>query len=449
MQLKFNNARAKFNNVQEWLDFDREHLWHPYTSMIDPLPCYPIVGAQDVYLELADGRKLVDGTSSWWSALHGYNHPKLNNALIEQSKKMSHVMFGGIAHQPASELGARLLAITPDCFEYVFLADSGSISIEVALKMALQYWQSIKRYDKAKFLTVRGGYHGDPFTCMSVGDPEGGQHHMFRSVIAQHIYVDRPQVKFDEEWRQDDIAEFAEAIKANHHKIAAVIIEPIMQGTGGMRFYHPEYLRQMRALCDELDVLLIFDEIATGFGRTGKLFAMQHAGVEPDILCVGKALTGGMMTLAATITTKKVAMTISGGETPILMHGPTFMANPLACAVASASIDLLLEPANADEFEFKWQQDIARLETQLQQLRAIEGHQAVADVRILGGIGVVEMHAPVDVEKLQAELVKNGIWVRPFGRLIYVMPPYIMQVEQLKILCDGVIKTIETLYETT
>ena len=437
----------KFNTSKDWLNFDRDHLWHPYTSMIDPLPCYGVVAADKVYLELEDGRKLVDGTASWWSALHGYNHPVLNQALLEQSQKMSHVMFGGIAHQPASELGKRLLDMTPDVFDYVFLADSGSISIEVALKMALQYWQSREEPNKNKFLTVRGGYHGDPFTCMSVGDPENGSHHMFQSVIAKHFHVRRPQTEFYAQWDDADIEPFKAAIAENHQQLAAVIIEPIVQGAGGMHFYHAEYLRQMRKLCDQYGVLLIFDEIATGFGRTGKLFAMEHADITPDIMCIGKALTGGMMTLAATITTKNVAMTISGGATPILMHGPTFMANPLACAVASASLDLLMQKAHKDSgYEFIWQQNVTRLETGLQQLHDIAAHKAVADVRVLGGIGVVEMREPVNVGKLQASLVAKGVWVRPFGKLIYVMPPYIMSEDELKTLCSAIIDTINQLY---
>ncbi|PCI83437.1 MAG: adenosylmethionine--8-amino-7-oxononanoate transaminase [Hyphomicrobiales bacterium] len=437
----------KFKTSEDWLNFDRDHLWHPYTSMIEPLPCYGVVAADKVYLELEDGRKLVDGTASWWSALHGYNHPVLNQALLEQSQKMSHVMFGGIAHQPASELGKRLLDMTPNVFDYVFLADSGSISIEVALKMALQYWQSREEPNKNKFLTVRGGYHGDPFTCMSVGDPENGSHHMFQSVIAKHFHVARPQTEFYAQWDDADIEPFKTAIAENHQQLAAVIIEPIVQGAGGMHFYHAEYLRQMRKLCDQYGVLLIFDEIATGFGRTGKLFAMEHADITPDIMCIGKALTGGMMTLAATITTKNVAMTISGGATPILMHGPTFMANPLACAVASASLDLLMQKADTKSgHEFIWQSNVARLETGLQQLHDIEAHKAVADVRVLGGIGVVEMREPVNVGKLQASLVAKGVWVRPFGKLIYVMPPYIMSEDELKTLCNAIIDTINELY---
>lgn len=441
----------KFSNDKEWLEFDREHLWHPYTSMIDPLPCYGVQSAEGVRIKLADGQELIDGTASWWSAIHGYNHPVLNKALVAQSQKVSHVMFGGLAHQPASELGKRLLDMTPDVFDYVFLADSGSIAIEVALKMALQYWVSREEPLKNRFLTVRGGYHGDPFSCMSVGDPENGSHHMFPSAIAKHLHVARPETKFYDQWNEADIAPFKAAIEANHEQLAAVIMEPIVQGAGGMHFYHAEYMRQVRNLCDEYGVLLIFDEIATGFGRTGKMFAMEHASVgdghiTPDIMCVGKALTGGMMTLSATITTKNVAMTISSGSTPILMHGPTFMGNPLACAVASASLDLLMVKSTSDKYEFAWQENVARVEQGLQQLHDIAEHEAVVDVRILGAIGVVEMKQAVDVGKVQASLVAKGAWVRPFGKLIYVMPPYVMTAADLETLCKAIIDTIDELY---
>ncbi|MEE9271985.1 MAG: adenosylmethionine--8-amino-7-oxononanoate transaminase [Robiginitomaculum sp.] len=443
MQIEFETTKDW--TTKDWLAFDRDHLWHPYTSMKDPLPCYPIVGAQDVYLELAGGQKLIDGMSSWWSALHGYNQPKLNDALIGQMQKMSHVMFGGIAHQPASELGARLLQITPDCFEHIFLADSGSISVEVALKMALQYWQSSGRKDKHSFLTVRGGYHGDPFTCMSVGDPDNGQHGLFPRVIAKHHFVARPQTRFSDAWDESDIGAFKHALETKHKSIAAVIVEPIVQGAGGMHFYHPEYLRRVRTLCDEHNVLLICDEIATGFGRTGTLFAMEHAHITPDILCVGKALTGGMMTLAATITTRNVAMTISNGAVPVLMHGPTFMGNPLACAVACASIDLLFQCGKEALYPQGWAAQIRRIEQGLHKLHDVADHKDVQEVRVLGGIAVVEMHAPVNVERIQAALVRKGVWVRPFGKLIYIMPPYIISDAQLKTLCGAIVEVIHGL----
>ena len=438
---------TNFKTTQDWLNFDRDHLWHPYTSMKDPLPCYPVESAHGVYIKLANGPELIDGMSSWWSALHGYNHPKLNRAAINQIENMSHVMFGGIAHQPASELGARLLALAPDAFQHIFLADSGSISVEVAIKMVLQYWQSSKQTKKQTLLTIRGGYHGDPFTCMSVSDPINSQHNLFPSAIAKHLFVPRPETAFHDAWDPQDISEFQQAIEQHHSSIAAVIVEPIVQGAGGMRFYHPEYLRQVRALCNHHNVLLIFDEIATGFGRTGKMFALEHAGIMPDILCVGKALTGGMMTLAATLTTSKVAMTISNGDTPVLMHGPTFMGNPLACAVASASLDLLTETGEQATYPEGWQARIQSLEHGLNALSNIALHTAVADVRILGGIGVIEMKEPVNVAKLQKSFVQKGVWVRPFGHLIYVMPPYIITQAQLKDLCQAMIETINEVYD--
>ncbi len=434
-----------FKNSQEWLQFDHDHLWHPYTSMHDPLPCYAVLSAKGSKIMLDSGDALIDGMASWWSAIHGYNHPKLNAAIVAQTEKMAHVMFGGIAHQPASELGARLLNMMPDCFEHIFLADSGSISVEVAQKMALQYWQSSNNLKKQRFLTVKGGYHGDPFSCMSVGDPTNGAHHLFPTQITKHLYVARPEIGFDEPWDIDAVNELRAVIKTHHQSIAAIIVEPIVQGGVGMRFYHPQYLREMRSLCDEFDILLIFDEIATGFGRTGKLFAMQHAGIEPDIICVGKALTGGMMTLAATITTKKVAQTISLGDVPILMHGPTFMANPLACTVASASLDILLE-IDAQTAQVYWQANVTRLAKALLKLQQLSGHKAVKQVRVLGAIGVVEMHENVDVARLQAEFVKRGVWLRPFGKLVYIMPPYILSNAEIEQLCDAIIEVIEQVY---
>ncbi len=437
--------QKKFNDTQQWLDFDRDHLWHPYTSMHSPLPCYPVVATYGAYLELADGRKLLDGMSSWWCALHGYNHPKLTAAAHQQLDQMSHVMFGGIAHPMASELGKRLIDITPEPLQHVFLADSGSISIEVAIKMALQYWQSIGQTNKNKLLTVLGGYHGDPFTCMSVGDPENGKHHLFKHAISKQLYVDRPEIEFHQQWNKADIEPLRLVLEQQHESIAAIILEPIVQGAVSMRFYHSEYLRELRKLCDDYSVLLIFDEIATGFGRTGKLFAMDHSGVCPDILAVGKALTGGMMTLAATLASSKVAEGISSGSVPMLMHGPTFMANPLACAAACASIDVLLESGTDATYPNGWQAAVMQIEQSLHQLKAIKDHPSVADVRILGAIGVVEMKEVVDVAKVQASLVDQGVWIRPFGHLIYVMPPYILTLDEQTKLCDSIIHTIESL----
>ncbi len=412
---------------------DRAHLWHPYAPPVAPL-LWPVVSAEGVRLKLADGRELIDGMSSWWCAIHGYNNPVLNAAIEEQAGRMAHVMFGGLTHEPAVTLAEKLAAITPTGLERVFLADSGSVSVEVALKLAIQYWRS-RGESRSRFLTVRGGYHGDTFGAMSVCDPVTGMHTLFQGFLPRQLFAPRPPCRFGEPCGDVDFASMEALARRHADEIAAVILEPVVQGAGGMYFYSPEYLQRLRALCDELGLLLIFDEIATGFGRTGRLFASEWAGISPDILCLGKALTGGYMTLAATLTTREIAETIGNGEPGVFMHGPTFMGNPLACAVANASIDLLL----GSPWQARIQAIEAGLEAGLAPCRELPG---VAEVRVLGAIGVVEMEKPVVMEKLQPALVEAGVWVRPFGRLVYLMPPYIIDEESLAVLCKAVVRVL-------
>lgn len=412
------------------LAFDRQHIWHPYTSTLTPLTCYPVASANGVHIKLEDGTELVDGMSSWWSTIHGYNHPHLNQAAHQQIDQVSHVMFGGITHQPAISLCKKLLSLTPSNLEHVFLADSGSVAVEVSLKMALQYWHA-KGERRPKFLTLRHGYHGDTFAAMSVTDPDNSMHSLYKGFLPEHIFAESPTCGYWDEWKPEDITDFEHKIETHHKELAAVILEPIVQGAGGMRIYHPEFLKGVRRLCDKYGLLLIADEIATGFGRTGKLFACEHADIQPDILCVGKALTGGYMTLSATLASKHVADTVCGGDAGCFMHGPTFMGNPLACAVATASLELIEQG--------DWKQQTQQIETLFSELLPkLEEYDLVKNTRWLGAIGVVETHRPVNMETIQALLVEHGVWIRPFGKLIYMMPPFISKPEDIEKLVNAI-----------
>ena len=423
------------DSIEKLLALDAAHVWHPYSAMHGALPVYAVDSAAGVRLRLADGRELIDGMSSWWCAIHGYNHPRLNAALVTQLQHMAHVMFGGLTHRPAVRLVEKLVELTPAGLQSVFLCDSGSVAVEVAMKMAIQYWNARGEPGKQRFATLRGGYHGDTLGAMSVCDPVTGMHTLFNSVLTQQFFIDRPASRFGEALQQSDSDALEAVLERHAGEIAALILEPIVQGAGGMYFYAPEYLRRARELCDRYRVLLIADEIATGFGRSGRLFACEHAAIAPDILCLGKALTGGYLSLAATLATAEISEAIDRGEPGVFMHGPTFMANPLACAVALESLALLEES--------DWQANVGRIERGLQAwLAPCAAMPPVAELRCLGAIGVIEMRAPVAMADITRRFVDAGVWVRPFGRLVYLMPAYSIADAELERLCRSVVEVV-------
>lgn len=424
--------------LNELLAFDREHIWHPYTSALKPLKAYAVESAKGARIKLLDGRELVDGMSSWWAVVHGYNNPEINAAISAQLEKVGHVMFGGLTHEPAVLLAEKLLKIVPQNLKHVFFCDSGSVAVEVAMKMALQYWNSKGIASKTKFATVRLGYHGDTWNAMSVCDPITGMHKIFSGALSAQIFTPSPGIPFGGVWDDSDLDELRKTLRERKGEIAALILEPIVQGAGAMRFYHPEFLKGAREICDECGVLLICDEIATGFGRTGKMFACEHAGINPDIMCIGKALTGGYLSFAATLASRDVAHSISEGEAGVFMHGPTFMANPLACAAANASVELCAKKSYLERVL----QIEKFLKAGLESAREIEG---VEDLRVLGAIGVVEMRECVDVEKIQAMFVERGVWIRPFGRLVYLMPPIVISDEDLGKLSGVLVSVLKEL----
>lgn len=419
---------------QEYLDLDKQLLWHPYTSMSQPSPHFLVKKAVGCDITLSDGRILIDGMSSWWSVIHGYNHPRINTAIQQQLTQLSHVMFGGLTHKPAIDLAETLIAISPGDLQRVFFSDSGSVSVEVALKMAIQYWHTQGQPSKQFFVTPKSGYHGDTFAAMSVCDPDNGMHHLFSGALTQQFFISAPPTGLEAPIKPEYLHEIRAMFEANHAQLAGFIIEPVVQNAGGMRFYNPEYLNHIRALCDEFDILLIFDEIATGFGRTGKLFATDHTNICPDIMCVGKALTGGYMTLAATLTNDKVALGISEND-GVFMHGPTFMGNPLACSAANASLSLLMRyniPEKITQLE-NW------MKTALAPCAKLE---QVEEVRCFGGIGVVELKNSVNLHKIQPKFVELGVWIRPFGKLIYLMPPYVISQQQVQTLAKAIYQVV-------
>lgn len=419
---------------QEYLDLDKQLLWHPYTSMSQPSPHFLVKKAVGCDITLSDGRILIDGMSSWWSVIHGYNHPRINTAIQQQLTQLSHVMFGGLTHKPAIDLAETLIAISPGDLQRVFFSDSGSVSVEVALKMAIQYWHTQGQPSKQFFVTPKSGYHGDTFAAMSVCDPDNGMHHLFSGALTQQFFISAPPTGLEDPIKPEYLHEIRAMFEANHAQLAGFIIEPVVQNAGGMRFYNPEYLNHIRALCDEFDILLIFDEIATGFGRTGKLFATDHTNICPDIMCVGKALTGGYMTLAATLTNDKVALGISEND-GVFMHGPTFMGNPLACSAANASLSLLMRyniPEKITQLE-NW------MKTALAPCAKLE---QVEEVRCFGGIGVVELKNSVNLHKIQPKFVELGVWIRPFGKLIYLMPPYVISQQQVQTLAKAIYQVV-------
>lgn len=415
---------------------DKNHIWHPYSAMNSDLPVYEVESADGVRLKLKDGRELIDGMSSWWCMIHGYNHPVMNSALESQIKKMSHVMFGGLTHEPAIKLTEKLIDITPASLEKIFYSDSGSVAVEVAMKMAIQFWHAKDKTNKQKFISLRSAYHGDTFAAMSVSDPETGMHSLFKEALTKQIFIKQPASRFGESCNKNDIAELEQALKKHSDEVAALILEPIVQGAGGMWFYSADYLKKAKQLCEKYNVLLIADEIATGFGRTGKLFACEYADISPDIMCIGKALTGGYLTLAATLTTDDIANTIDNGKPGVFMHGPTFMANPLACTAALTSLELLLKS--------NWKNNIESIQQQMETgLKICSTFETVKEVRILGAIGVVEMKRPVDMKKITEDFINAGVWIRPFGKLVYLMPPFIINHNDLSILINAVVNTLK------